>query len=81
MNTKSANFKGNKPKYSYPDALNRLNERLQNIEKYSHSEPPLAKVHYLYHAAKENNPAAMEALAQCYAWGNRNTIGRMESKR
>ena len=69
INTKTANIKTGKPKYSYQNALNRLNERLQNIEKYSHSEKSVAKVHYLYQAAKENNPAAMEALAQCYAWG------------
>ena len=67
--TKPANIKIEKPKYSYQDALNLLNERLQNIEKYNHSEKSLAKIHYLYQAAKENNPAAMEFLAQCYAWG------------
>lgn len=69
ITTKPTNIKTEKPKCSYQDALNLLNEKLQNIEKYSHSEKSLAKIHYLYQAAKENNPAAMEALAQCYAWG------------
>lgn len=68
ISTESANFKSNKPKYSYQDALNLLNEKLQNMKKYNTLETPLAKVHYFYQAATEGNPAAMEALAQCYAW-------------